>query len=467
MPVEFITGRPGGGKSLKAVEYIIECLAYEKLYVVTNIPLKLGPLNEYLQRKFPEKRIDLTERLRVIDSEEACCHFRFRSGGFELPMPPAEVVEVNGKKHKLTNAEFNRSMEKYFGQINNAVEQGIPANIGVKYFIDEVHDIYGARQWANTQQANIWYFTKHRHLGDENVLITQNLKQVDSQLRELGTKYHEVCDLRVRKALGFFRQRSGADFQQKTFNQPPNRQARAEEIRIYRLDVKGIASCYQTVGASGINGVKPTEVKKPRALPMWSLPLIVAAGVGLFFFAIWSVGQLSVAAISSGTNFSTEQLSGQSASSGSSPSKSSSTSSRKSVDSETGESVVQKQTYLLNYRFWRLSGQPFWIAELSDGRIISSSLQGWTFSKIPYVRIRNPAGSEFVYLGKEMVPDHLEQLRKDTQVRFLNQKEEYEDNMQPEQEEPMQSTSNQQMPTFGGNYIGGQAPTVSKQGFIQ
>lgn len=70
MSVHFISGKPGGGKTLYAVRLIVEELVHGKRCVVTNVPLKEGRLNQYLQERYPDRCIDLLGRLCVISEDD-------------------------------------------------------------------------------------------------------------------------------------------------------------------------------------------------------------------------------------------------------------------------------------------------------------------------------------------------------------------------------------------------------------
>ena len=49
----------------------------------------------------------------------------------------------------------------------------------------EAHDDYGAWEWVSIRRGIHYYTTKHRHLYDEIVLITQHVDQLEKQMCSL------------------------------------------------------------------------------------------------------------------------------------------------------------------------------------------------------------------------------------------------------------------------------------------
>ncbi len=68
--IHFIQGKPGGGKSLFGVKKMVEELVEGERRVLTNLPVDVPRLNEYLQQKYPGKLILLRDRLRLLTEEE-------------------------------------------------------------------------------------------------------------------------------------------------------------------------------------------------------------------------------------------------------------------------------------------------------------------------------------------------------------------------------------------------------------
>src|ERR1041384_2429550 len=69
MSIRFISGKPGGGKTLRAVNVIFEELRHTDRNIITNVPLKRGRCREYLQEKYGTD-FNFSERVRSLKLEE-------------------------------------------------------------------------------------------------------------------------------------------------------------------------------------------------------------------------------------------------------------------------------------------------------------------------------------------------------------------------------------------------------------
>ena len=140
-----ITGKPGGGKTYETVKnYIIPCLL-EGRRVVTNIPLEL----EHFTAVYGERVSDL---IIVVD-------YDFHSYGNERPFS--------------TPADY----EKYQDWTNDKGQS-------VYFFIDECHLSLPS---GRAQSPVLEYFSMHRHAGVDIALITQNMRKVHKDIRDMVT----------------------------------------------------------------------------------------------------------------------------------------------------------------------------------------------------------------------------------------------------------------------------------------
>ena len=53
MSIHFVSGKPGGGKTLYGLKLIVEELVLGKREIFTNVPLNLPELNAYVQARYP------------------------------------------------------------------------------------------------------------------------------------------------------------------------------------------------------------------------------------------------------------------------------------------------------------------------------------------------------------------------------------------------------------------------------
>lgn len=139
-----IQGKPGGGKSYEAVvTHIIPTITKDKRKVVTNLPLNVNKFcdvyGEYCR-----------ELIEIVDGE-------FHNYGGQRPF--------SKKDHFL----------QYEGWQN---EQGQK----VYFFIDECHL---AMPTQGTEKELTEFFSMHRHYGFDIMLITQNFRKVNRDIKDM------------------------------------------------------------------------------------------------------------------------------------------------------------------------------------------------------------------------------------------------------------------------------------------
>jgi len=245
MSIHFISGKPGGGKSLYATKMIIDELLYGTRCVITNVPLKLGNLNDYLQREYPNKSIDLHKRVILFNEEEMKGFFTIRPEGSRGPTLLSKEAWAKGEKPDYT---------------------GI-TDSGVAYFVDEVHIGFNARAWMDTGRDVLYYLSQHRKLGDTVVWITQAINNVDKQFRSVTQDYTFIRNL-AKERMSHFSLPS--IFTRQTYTTPPTDNSTPMETGSFRMNVKGLASLYDTAKGVGIHGQAGADMgEKKKGLPWW------------------------------------------------------------------------------------------------------------------------------------------------------------------------------------------------------
>ncbi len=272
MSVHFISGKPGGGKTLYSVKLIVEELVHSDRIIVTNVPLKLGELNRYLQEKYPrayerffefkigdssvavaEVPPHITERVVLIDEDQLARFFTFRGGNVRLK--------------SVSNEEWREGKRPDFSIVKDK---------GILYVLDEIHIAFNSRAWALTGNEVLYYLSQHRKLGDDVICITQSVNNVDKQFRSVAQDYTYIRNLAKQRA-GFFR--LPAMFVRSTYPQPATPTSAAMETGSFRLDVSGLAACYDTAKGVGIHGRAGADTKERRKGIHWlwfviGLPLV-------------------------------------------------------------------------------------------------------------------------------------------------------------------------------------------------
>lgn len=285
-----IFGHTGGGKTMTLVGKLIWTLLNTDRYCVTNLQeLDLPRLNEYLQeeqdrlkKKFPSRTyhpIRLTERLLVIPKSETRQFYRYRSGGLVLP----EFREVTADGKKIPLAQFNAEIEPYFNQVYARAE----TSRGVEYFMSECHRFFPAREFQTFERTMNFYATQHRHLDDNAWIESQFPGQIDSNFRALIVEWYHIRN-HYRESFGMFKKRG--EFVWRMYYELPKGKVEHADKGSFKLDVKGVASCYKTRGAiSAMADTGAEHQPKSKKLPFWVLPVLVVA-------VLWGFGALIAAA---------------------------------------------------------------------------------------------------------------------------------------------------------------------------
>jgi len=251
--IEFKLGKTGSGKSYLCVKEIIEFLTSTDAYIVTNVPLLLGELNAYMQRKYPDRSIDVIGRVRLLEKAETREFYLHREYGNDLQ----PVTKQSEKLLQFPDFE------------SAALKSGKP----VVYVLDEAHIYWDARAWAEVGLTLNFYCSQHEKFSAHIIFCTQFLKQVEMRLREHATQFEECVNHGLR-SLWIWRQPKYFTVR-RTYGPPP---CPAENTQRYTLD-KEIAATYRTTGGVGVTGNVATRFEKKRkGLPAWTV-FILAGGV--------------------------------------------------------------------------------------------------------------------------------------------------------------------------------------------
>jgi hypothetical protein len=243
-----------------SVRMILDELVYGSRPIVTNVALNLGRLNEYLQREYPEKNVDIFERVRLMDDEMTGQFWTYRPKGRD------EWVRIP----VLTKQEWSEGKKPLYAGVEDH---------GVYYVIDECHNFFNARAWAETGRDVLFYLSQHRKLGDTVVWITQAIMNVDKQFRSVTQDYTYLRNL-TKERMGLFR--LPAMFVRKTYGEPASSNSQPLEMGSFRLNVSGLGSLYNTAAGVGIHDRVGADIGERKKgihwlVPVFAIPLIVFA----------------------------------------------------------------------------------------------------------------------------------------------------------------------------------------------
>lgn len=273
-----IVGLPGNGKTMICVSKMIDELVFTDRSVGVNPSegeIKLGRLNEYVAelcaKRAPDQVVDLDKRLIIIPKEDSAQFYRYRSGGLILPPPP---------DGKMPLQEWYVAMKNYFAKLKENEEWLTP----VSYFIFECHDFFPAKDWQEIGRPTKFYASKHRHLHDEVILETQFPEQLEPNFRRLVQEWHKMTNNYMRSFGPFARK---GCFKREIFNHMPSEKSVPFETVETKLDVNGVASCYETTGSLGImgRGAESKGFQHKKKLPYWTI-YAIAGAVALAIFGV-------------------------------------------------------------------------------------------------------------------------------------------------------------------------------------
>lgn len=254
MSIHIIFGKPGSGKSRYGTQKIIDELLESDRHIVTNFPLVMERLNEYLQEAYPARNVACCDRITLLSDDEL-----------------SRFYQVRG-----------------------------PREGGVAYFLDEAQIPFNARDWvkqgANGERPLFAYLTQHRKLGDVVYAFTQHPGNLDKQFRSLAQDFRRLRNDRLLK-LGMLR---GFDqFVVKHYDvEPASTRAEPYLIEKFKLDPEGVASCYDTARGIGVRGSKADIGARAKGLTLgWGVAGLVGLA-SLVFIVPFGFSKLTAAAMS-------------------------------------------------------------------------------------------------------------------------------------------------------------------------
>jgi len=265
--LDFVSGKPGAGKSYRCAMLVIDELRSTKRVIVTNLSLNVEKLADYLICEYGQ-HYDAPARIRILTEEEALC--------FWLYPGPHRTLAVAAKKKW-------QSAEGYVMEVPDFTDR--EGDGGMFALIDEAHICFPARKWQKNTDEGFFYFSQHRKFGDDIILATQFVENVDKRIRSVAQSFYYMRN-RTKEALpllgGLIRAIPG--FTQVCYPEPYRLGMESIETRYIKPDWQGIGSIYNTAGGVGVMGRSPEREKPRRGLPWYALALPpLAVGAALYF----------------------------------------------------------------------------------------------------------------------------------------------------------------------------------------
>lgn len=281
MSVQFVFGKPGGGKSLFAFRRIINELRHGKRPIVTNLPVLPDKLNEYLQETFPNETVDVLGRVRLITTQQLGQWWRYRgrpAGSDDslrqwVDLPPPTTTRKTRGPAKMAEPD-PEAEDDTDGATDFSTSPG-----PVLYVLDEIHIRFNARSWQATGAAALFYLSQHRKLGDDVVMISQTPAQVDKQLRSLSQEWIHVTNLgKLKTALFWTLPRR---MLWRSYAALPGPGEPIMETGILKPESPGWADCYETAAGNSILGQTGADKADRTKGPSIVIGIVLAAAIAI------------------------------------------------------------------------------------------------------------------------------------------------------------------------------------------
>jgi len=275
MAIHIVYGPGGAGKSLyQLTEILIPQLRETKRNIITNLPLNLGRLNEYLEQKYPGENLRPLERIRVLTTKECGTFWRIRG--------PLKWTLGTHPVNCYACPDMVEDVSPY----------------GVCYIIDEAGDVgFSAVAWAeNIGRSSravecLHYLDQQRKHSDDSFFST-NGRAPGAIAKGFRDKAHFFIKLKNNRLaiLGPFR--GSDDFRWEKYTMEPTPSNGAEPVAAgkFVLDAKGSASCYRTQDGNGVQGNGADIGARAKGWSIyWVFPIFI--GISSLAFVIpWALG---------------------------------------------------------------------------------------------------------------------------------------------------------------------------------
>ena len=203
----FVSGKPRAGKTWWAfTKLLVNEIRTSKRFIVTNISVDLEELAGVLHEDYGET-YDLRHRVRMLNENETGRFWLHPAPGVDITATRSIGEEEGEEGAALDVVEQKKKKKKPLV----VPDFSCVPDPGTLFLIDECHVFFSARRWQRTGDDCLYYCSQHAKLTHDVILISQNLKQVDSQLRELAQEYHYLRNhSKERQWLGLMKRRGSS-----------------------------------------------------------------------------------------------------------------------------------------------------------------------------------------------------------------------------------------------------------------
>jgi len=267
--VHFVSGVPGGGKSLWVLqEWIVAELLYGKRIVVTNFAFgkNLVKMRQWMaERGIPDYRLQL-----LGDEEARQFYFRrFRVGrrsGLCVPYRFQNLSDADWKAGHLPKWQIKIG------------------DVGILYVLEESANLFRAREYRDFPPSATFYLSQHRKCGDGIVILTQDVEWISIDMRRVAQDFTYLTNYAQAAFRGIT---VGKWFEARTFEYQVTRgvtKGVPVRVKLFRFDPE-IANLYETAAGIGFKGTGADTSWIPKGVPLW----VVAIAVFVGMYGVWFV----------------------------------------------------------------------------------------------------------------------------------------------------------------------------------
>ncbi|HEY3760339.1 MAG TPA: zonular occludens toxin domain-containing protein [Verrucomicrobiae bacterium] len=294
MSLYFVCGKVGAGKSYRGVVSIVDQLVHDDRLIVTNLPVNLGKLADFLAKRYPERNICLLDHRRPANpSEEADADGMVFEASRVRVLDEGELAEFYRIRHqaseKVPRIEREREdRNPVCLDFSQWLKGGKFSGRGIIYHLDELQLFYNVRRYADAPDEFPFYLSQHRKLGDDIYVYTQQPQNVDKMFRSFTQEFIYVVNI-GKKRVGPFA--APKIFRFAAYPEPCTGQIGqvCQYSGYFRMDYE-LAATYNTAAGIGIEAAKADLGSKVKGLD-WRLLLLAPLILALFFFAFrWGGG---------------------------------------------------------------------------------------------------------------------------------------------------------------------------------
>jgi hypothetical protein len=304
MSLYFVCGKVGAGKSYRGVVSIVDQLVHDDRLIVTNLPVNLGKLADFLAKRYPERNICLLDHRRPANpGEEADADGMVFEPSRVRVLDEGELAEFYRIRHQASDKVPRIEREREDRNpvcldFSQWLKGGKFSGRGIIYHLDELQLFYNVRRYADAPEEFPFYLSQHRKLGDDIYVYTQQPQNVDKMFRSFTQEFIYVVNI-GKKRVGPFA--APKIFRFAAYPEPYTGQIGqiCQYSGYFRMDYE-LAGTYNTAAGIGIEAAKADLGSKVKGLD-WRLLLLLPIIVSLCFFGFRWIGGRWVQSVIPGT----------------------------------------------------------------------------------------------------------------------------------------------------------------------